>query len=180
MKSPQLYSVLNFKTEELFANDGYVLLDDEQLEQHKKMQQDNLLFRQIRLITNDFDRFNKYIIFVECHGIKQNNSTERADKLREILKNGFYVNQRKFVISESSGSMTRNAILSFVDYKIKDKLDEVIKMGNYVDQVVVSKYRAYRGLMLSSCLIMERNIPKIIVVPERDNIIPDVKIRYLA
>lgn len=180
MKSPQLYSVLNFKTEELFANDGYVLLDDEQLEQHKKMQQDNLLFRQIRLITNDFDRFNKYIIFVECHGIKQNNSTERADKLREILKNGFYVNQRKFVISESSGSMTRNAILSFVDHKIKDKLDEVIKMGNYVDQVVVSKYRAYRGLMLSSCLIMERNIPKIIVVPERDNIIPDVKIRYLA
>lgn len=180
MKSPQLYSVLNFNTDELFMNEGYIFLDDEQLEQHKKLQQDNLLFRQTRLITNDFDKYNKYIIFVGCHGIKQSNSTEKSDKLREILKNGFYVNQRKFVICESSGSMTRNAILSFVDYKIKDKLDEVIKMGNYVEDVVVSKYRAYRGLLLSSCLIIEKNIPKIVVVKERDNIIKDVRIRYLA
>ena len=180
MKSPQLYAVLNFKIEEIFLNDGYVYLSDEEINEHKKLQQDNLLFRQIRLITNDDDKFNKYIIFVECNKVKQSNSTEKADKLREILKNGFIVNGTKFVISESSSSMTRNAILSFVDIKIKNKLDEIIKMGNYVDDTVISKYRAYRGLMLSSCFILENYLPKIIVVKEFNNLIKNVRIRYLA
>ena len=76
--------------------------------------------------------------------------------------------------------MTRNAILSFIDYKIKFKIDEIIKMGNYVDDTVISKYRAYRGLMLSSCFIMENYTPKIIVTKEFDNLIKDVRIRYLA
>lgn len=180
MKSPQLYAVLNFKVDEIFLNDGYIYLSDEEINEHKKLQQDNLLFRQIRLVTGDNDRFNKYIIFVECNKVKQSNSTEKADKLREILKNGFIINGVKYVICESSSSMTRNAILSFIDYKIKFKIDEIIKMGNYVDDTVISKYRAYRGLMLSSCFIMENYTPKIIVTKEFDHIIKDVKIRYLA
>ena len=180
MKSPQLYAVLNFKVDEIFLNDGYIYLSDEEINEHKKLQQDNLLFRQIRLVTGDNDRFNKYIIFVECNKVKQSNSTEKADKLREILKNGFIINGVKYVICESSSSMTRNAILSFIDYKIKFKIDEIIKMGNYVDDTVISKYRAYRGLMLSSCFIMENYTPKIIVTKEFDHVIKDVKIRYLA
>ena len=180
MKSPQLYAVLNFKVDEIFLNDGYIYLSDEEINEHKKLQQDNLLFRQIRLVTGDNDKFNKYIIFVECSKVKQSNSTEKADKLKEILKNGFIVNGVKYVICESSSSMTRNAILSFIDYKIKFKIDEIIKMGNYVDDTVISKYRAYRGLMLSSCFIMENYTPKIIVTKEYDNIIKDVRIRYLA
>ena len=180
MKSPQLYAVLNFKVDEIFLNDGYIYLSDEEIDEHKKLQQDNLLFRQIRLVTGDNDKFNKYIIFVECNKVKQSNSTEKADKLREILKNGFIINGVKYVICESSSSMTRNAILSFIDYKIKFKIDEIIKMGNYVDDTVISKYRAYRGLMLSSCFIMENYTPKIIVTKEFDHVIKDVKIRYLA
>ena len=180
MKSPQLYAVLNFKIDEIFLNDGYIYLSDEEIEEHKKLQQDNLLFRQIRKVSNDFDKFNKYIVFVECNRVKQSNSTEKADKLREILKDGFIINGTKFIICESSSSMTRNAILSFIDYKIKNKIDEIIKMGNYVEETVINKYRAYRGLMLSSCFIMEGYTPKIIVTKEYDNIIKDVKIRYLA
>lgn len=180
MKSPTLYSVLNFKIDELFLSDNYIYLDDQELEQHKKLQQDNLLFRQIRKVTGDEGKFNKYIIFVECDRVKQTNSTEKADKLREILKDGFFVNGTKFVISESSSSMTRNAILSFIDFKIKYKIDEIIKMGNYVNETVISKYRAYRGLMLSSCFILENYTPKIIVTKEFTNVIKDVKIRYLA
>lgn len=180
MKSPQLYAVLNFKVDEIFLSDGYIYLSDEEINEHKKLQQDNLLFRQIRLVTGDNDKFNKYIIFVECSKVKQSNSTEKADKLKEILKNGFIINGVKYVICESSSSMTRNAILSFIDYKIKFKIDEIIKMGNYVDDTVISKYRAYRGLMLSSCFIMENYTPKIIVTKEYDNLIKDVRIRYLA
>ena len=180
MKSPQLYAVLNFKIDEIFLSDGYIYLSDDEINEHKKLQQDNLLFRQIRLVTGDNDKFNKYIIFVECSKVKQSNSTEKADKLKEILKNGFIINGVKYVICESSSSMTRNAILSFIDYKIKFKIDEIIKMGNYVDDTVISKYRAYRGLMLSSCFIMENYTPKIIVTKEFDNLIKDVRIRYLA
>lgn len=180
MKSPKLYAVLNFKVEELFLNDGYLFLDREQIEEHKKLQQDNLLFRQIRLISGDNGKFNEYLVFVECDRVKQSNSTERADKLREIINNGFYINQKKFVICESSSSMTRNAILSFIDNRIKDKIDEVIKMGNFVEETVVNKYRAYRGLMLSSCFVLERYTPKIIVTAEAERVIKGISIRYLT
>lgn len=180
MKSPKLYAVLNFQIDEIFLNDGYIYLSEQEIEEHKKLQQDNLLFRQIRLVNNDFEKFNKYIVFVECNKVKQTGSTEKTDKLKEILKNGFIVNGTRFVICESSSSMTRNAILSFIDFRIRNKINEIIKMGNYVEETVVSKYRAYRGLMLSSCFILENYTPKIIVVKEADNIIKDVRIRYLA
>lgn len=179
MKSPELYAVLNFKIEEIFLSNGYVFLDDEEIEQHKKLQQDNMLFRQIRLITGDNGKFNRHIIFVECSTVKQNNKTEKLDKLKDIIHNGLIINGTKFVICESSSSMTRTGILSFIDYKIRDKVNEVIKMGNYVDSTVISKYRAYRGLMLSSCFMLEDYLPKIIVVDEYIFTQKDVNIRCL-
>lgn len=179
MRSPKLYAVLNFKIDEILLNDGYLFLDDEQIEEHKKLQQDNMLFRQIRLVTNDNDKFNKYIIFVECNKVKQNNE-EKLEKLKEIIHDGLTINQKRYVICESSSSMTRTGVLSFIDIKIQDKINEIIKMGNYVDTTVISKYRAYRGLMLSSCFMLEDYVPKIIVVDEFENIIKDVKIRCLV
>ena len=80
MKSPKLYAVLNFQIDEIFLNDGYIYLSEQEIEEHKKLQQDNLLFRQIRLVNNDFEKFNKYIVFVECNKVKQTGSTEKADK----------------------------------------------------------------------------------------------------
>lgn len=180
MKSPQLYAVLNLQINEILLNDGYIFLDDEQIEQHKKLQQDNMLFRQIRLITGEDKKFNRYIVFVECNKVKQAGSTEKLDKLKDIIHNGLIINQTKYVICESSSSMTRTGILSFIDIKIRDKINEVIKMGNFVDTTVINKYRAYRGLMLSSCFMLEDYLPKIIVVDEYENIINNVNIRCLV
>lgn len=179
MKSPELYAVLNFKVEEIFLSGGYLFLDDDEIEQHKKLQQDNMLFRQIRLITADSAKFNKYIIFVECATIKEGGNKEKLDNLKDIIHNGLIINGTKFVICESSSSMTRTGVLSFIDLKIRDRVNEVIKMGNFVDDVVISKYRAYRGLMLSSCFMLEGYVPKIVVVGEFKRILKDVNIRCL-
>jgi hypothetical protein len=80
------------------------------MKKYEIKQQDNMLFRQIRLITNDYSDYNKYIIFVNCKGYKK-----YENELRKMLKTGFYINGTHFMPSEKSASMSRNSIMGFVD-----------------------------------------------------------------
>lgn len=137
-------------------------------------QQDSLLFRQIRLITGDTGDFQKYLTFVNCKGGKS-----YEDKLSKLVKNGYTFKSTSFVMSERSASMTRNAILSFVDSSIERELDKRVTMDIKLDKTVLSKYYAYRGLMLSSCHCLEGYFPKIIIVPDYYRIIPDQHIKYV-
>lgn len=136
-------------------------------------QQDNMLFRQIRLITGDFNKTNKYIVFVNCKGGKNH-----ADALSEIVRNGFYLGNTHYVMSERSASMVRTSILSFVDESISDELYRRVTMDIKIEKTVLSKWYAYRGLMLSSCHCLEDWVPRIIIVPDCYRVIPRQKIRY--
>lgn len=137
-------------------------------------QQDNMLFRQIRLITGDFNKTNKYIVFVNCKGGKNH-----ADALSEIVRNGFYLGNTHYVMSERSASMVRTSILSFVDESISDELYRRVTMDIEIEKTVLSKWYAYRGLMLSSCHCLEDWIPRIIIVPDYYRVIPNQTIKYV-
>lgn len=137
-------------------------------------QQDNMLFRQVRLITHNSENFNPFVIFVDCKSGKS-----REDSLSELVMNGFYINNVHYVLSERSASMTRNFILSFVDERIEKELNERITMGIQIGKTVLSKYYAYRGLMFSSCHCLENWFPKIIIVPDYFATIPNQKIKYV-
>ena len=146
--------------------------DDEERQYHIN-QQDNMLFRQIRAITKDKSKFNKYIVFVDCKGGKS-----YQDELKELVIHGFDVGDQHFEYSERSASMVRTSILSFVDSSIAKTLDEIVTMGITFEKTVLSKYYAYRGLMLSSCHCLEDWRPKIIVVPDYYKVIPQQRIKY--
>lgn len=135
-----------------------------------------MLFRHIRNITGDKDKFQKYVVFVNATG-----GQSRKDEMRKLVFEGFYVNGIKYVISERSASMVRQGMLSFVDESISEELNKRVSMDLDFSKkpVTISKYEAYRGLCLSSCHCLENWYPKIIVVPDYETIIPNQTIKYV-
>lgn len=174
MYSPPLYTVRKFALKFIIDNEFDIRLSPDDEKQYYINQQDNMLFRQIRLITENTDKFNKYVVFVDCKGGKSYES-----ELRSIVINGFNIGNSHFVFGERSASMVRTSILSFVDEGIYKELNEKVTMGIEFDTTVLSKYYAYRGLMLSSCHCIENWIPKIVVVPDCYRIIPNQRIKYV-
>ena len=158
----------------LLENNFEINISDDEMEKFNVKQQDNQLFRQIRIITGDNSDYNKYITFVDCKGGKI-----YEDELSRLILRGYKLKSQDFVISERSASMVRTSILSFVDKSIAEQLDEIVSMGIKVSKTVLSKLYAYRGLMLSSCHCLENWYPKIIIVPDYYREIPNQHIKYV-
>ena len=170
MFSPPLYGVYKFSFLELVEENFHMKGD---LERFEIKQQDNQLFRQIRIITGDKSKFNKFCVFVSCKGVGK-----YPEDFDRMVLEGFYVGERRFVLSERSASMTRQGILSFVDESIHDELTEAVCLGVKVEKTVLSKYMAYRGLMFSSCHCIEDWIPPMIIIPDRMGTVKQQKIKY--
>ena len=171
MFAPKLYTVYKIPLGDI-VEANYNIGENSDLNKYKIRQQDGGLLRQIRLITNTDDFFNPYIIFV-------NIDKKNKDTIRKIVINGFTINGRRFVISERSASMTRNGILSFVDEEIEPELNRRITMDVNLGKTVISKWYAYRGLLLSACHNLEGYFPKMIVVPDYMRVIPEQRIKYV-
>lgn len=175
MFSPQLYTVYKFRFSDLRKNDLSMPSSKEELEIYKVSQQDNMLFRQIRLITHSNSKHNKYVVFVDAHGYNSN-----PEMFRNLILNGLNIGDRHFEFSERSPSMTRNCMLSFVDASIVDELNKRISMDIKIDKTVLAKYVGYRGLMFSSCHCFDNWFPKVIVVNDYYTTIKDQDIKYVV
>ena len=132
-----------------------------------------MLFRQIRLITGDTSKRNDYIVFVNCKTGKNH-----QDVMDHLVRYGFTVGDRHYVYGERSASMVRTSILSFVDATISEELTRRVTMDVQIDKTVLSKWYAYRGLMLSSCHCLEDWEPRIIIMPDYYKTISNQTIRY--
>lgn len=172
MFSPPLYRVRKIPMKYLLQREFNV--EDSELDQFKILQSDSPLLRQIRLITGKKDKYNPYIVFVDCPG-----GATYKEALARLLTEGCYIGGDHYVMSERSASMTRNSIFSLVKADIADELTKRITMDIEFEKTVLSKYYAYRGLMLSSCHCIENYLPKIIVVPDLEIIIPQQNIKYV-
>lgn len=174
MFAPKLYTVRKFLFSFIIENDFDIKLTWEEERKYHINQQDNMLFRQIRLITGKTQKLNPYVIFVDCAGAKN-----KKDELRRITLEGFKLNGRRYVASERSASMVRTSILSFVDITLVDEIELRVKMDIDIGKTVLSKWYAYRGLMLSSCHNIEDWYPKMIVIPDYKKTIPEQHIKYV-
>lgn len=172
MFSPPLYRVRKIPMKYLIQQNFNV--EDSELEQFKILQSDSPLLRQIRLITGEAEKYNPYIVFIDCPSGKN-----YKDALAELVIKGCYISGAHYVVSERSASMTRNSILSMVRADVEVELSKRITMDIQFEKTVLSKYYAYRGLMLSSCHCVEDYLPKIIVVPDLDVVIPEQHIKYV-
>lgn len=176
MYSPPLYTVLKFPFSFIVNNNYNIKLTDEDFIKFQVAQGDNMMFRLIRKISDDNDKFQRFVIFVDATG-----GQSKQTAMKKLLEHGFKVNKRKYVLSERSASMVRQNMLSFVESHIEPALNKHISMDLDFSgaPVTISKLLAYRGLCLSTCHCIEDWIPKMIVVNDYKATIPNQTIKYV-
>lgn len=135
---------------------------------------DCMLFRLIRNICGK-KNYIEQIVFLDCNGARS-----KTEEIENAVVNGIKINGKRFVITERSASMSRNAILGFISEDIAEEIDKAITMDIKIEKTVLSKYCAYRGLMFSSCHCIENYLPKIIVVPDYEKTLENQMIKYLV
>ena len=174
MFAPPLYVVRKFPLSFIISNNFNIQLDPDEEKRFQVKQGDNMLFRQVRLITYETDKFNRFVVFVNCVG-----GQNKKKEMTRLIHHGFKVGKQEFVVSERSASMVRQGILSFVDRRIARELDKRITMGITFDKCVISKFSGYRGLCFSSCHCIEGWVPNIVVIPDCFLTIKDQHIKYV-
>lgn len=174
MFAPPLYVVRKFPLSFIISNNFNIQLDPDEEKRFQVKQGDNMLFRQVRLITYETDKFNRFVVFVNCVG-----GQNKKKEMTRLIHHGFKVGKQEFVVSERSASMVRQGILSFVDRRIAKELDKRITMGITFDKVVISKLAGYRGLCFSSCHCIEGWVPNVVIVPDCFLTIKEQHIKYV-
>lgn len=117
-----------------------------------------------RQYKEDDENFIPELIYLEVN----DNSEKTQEKLKDIDLNGFTINGIKYKRLGKSPAMARTGRIAFVDETLKEQLEELMMLGKHVDEAVISKYEAYRGLSFSTCLFSE-------VVPKNVCIINEYK-----
>lgn len=199
MNSPELYNIhklelTNFiefeKVKEEYHNKKGVIkkrdksihrlknkikLSEDEYETYKIKQQYNHLFR---IIRNNKEIKNNYIddvVFVDC-----SNNKNYQKELDGILRYGITINGVEFKYWGKSASMSRAGILGFVSTEMYNIVETYAMMEIKFDKTVLSKFEAYKCLLLSSCFCIEKEeLPYMIVVDDYEAVVKDVKIKYV-
>lgn len=194
MKSPELYSLLklklqNFiiseketikdtsgkkKTKNKYMLNNDITLNNKELKEYTIKQQYNHLFRILKNKLRIKNNYIKDVLFIDC---KNNKNYQK--QLDEILKKGVIVNNTKYKYWGKSASMSRSGILGFVSEEMYDIIEEYAMMEIKFDKTILSKFEAYKCLLLSSCFCVEEELPYMIVVDDYETVVKDVDIRYV-
>ena len=175
MQAPVSYIVRSYGLKEIVASNFCVDITPQEERRYYIKQADCQYFRLIRNITGVNSKYNPHVVFVDidCH-------TDLEDIITKLVMDGIRIRGARYVLGERSASMVRQGTLSFVDEAIAPELERRISMGLDIGKTVLSKWQAYRGLVLSSCHCIEDYIPKMIVVPDYDTVIPNQHVRFLC
>ena len=128
MFAPKLYTVHKFQFLDLVKLGMKVNGD---LKFYEIKQQDNMLFRQIRII-NKSDSVEGYVFFVDGAGAQS-----KLEAFTDMMRSGIVINGKHYTMSVRSASMTRQGILSFIRDDIYDTLDEIIMLGVSLKETVL-------------------------------------------
>ena len=175
IQAPKQYIVRSIDLRTIVNADFNLNISPEEEKKYFVKQADSQYLRQIRLITGVSSKYNPYIIFVDINYHK-----DLALTLSRLTLEGIKIRGRRFVLGERSASMVRQGVLSMVDASIAAELEERVTMGLQIDKTVLSKWYAYRGLALSSAHCVEDYVPKMIVVPDYNIVIPNQRIKHLT
>ena len=175
MNNP-LQTLLKIDMKEIKISDdkNEISLDKKEYNEHLLNQQHSLLLRQIKLITKKEDNLIKEFILVDCSIGKK-----KDKELENLLRNGFYLNNIKYVLFGKSSSQAKEGIICFVEESISEELNKRITLDiDLSGKMVISKIEAYLKLTMSGCDFLSF-IPNIVVVDDYETLIKDQKIKYV-
>lgn len=186
MKSPELYTILkldmsNFihfeKDEEGNSQHSFkkdAILTQMEIKHLEIKQQFNHLFRIIKNHKKIIDNKIDDVIFIDCKRHKS-----YPDELDGILRQGVTINNKAYKYWGKSASMSRNGILGLVSMELYDVVETHAMMEIQFEKTVLSKFEAYKCLLLSSCFCIEEELPYMIVVDDYNTVVKNVNIKYV-
>ncbi len=65
-----------------------------------------------------------------------------------------------------SASMTRTQKTLLIREDLKDQINEYTSLGRKPDKTIISKFETAKGLLLSSAMLLEECMPKIVIIPD--------------
>lgn len=173
MNKIKMFELPKIKIQQIIKSNFNLTLSLEEESEYLIRQQDTPLFRQLGLIRGyETEKINE-LVFVEAKHNKK-----RTEQLKKLLKEGFIYNNKRYIRFGKSSSQAKDGITVFIDEDIYDQMMERSQLGVNIDKCVISKYESYRNLILSSCQIIEEDLPYIIIIDEYEKVIPHQYIRY--
>jgi len=99
--------------------------------------------------------------------------------LKQVLSEGFIYKGKTYKRFGKSSSMARNSSIAFISEDIYDKLFDITTMGIDLSKpMVLSKFEAYRGLLFSSSIAVQKELPYIVLIEDFEKYIPNQQIKY--
>lgn len=144
---------------------------------------DSLFLDQIGRIDGDLfkaDKTHMTIRVPQVILVEARKNPKKDASIRRLIKEGFAFNGERFVRYGKSASQAKAGITLFVSERIYDELFDASTLGILPEDCVISKYEAQRCLTLSSCTIIQNQLPYIVIVDEYTKTIPGQYIRYVA
>ncbi|MGD7047067.1 hypothetical protein FZC83_02285 [Rossellomorea marisflavi] len=167
------YKLIKITIQQLIKSNFDLSMSENEAKDYLIQQNDTPLFRQLSLIRGCDSKIINELIYVEAKHNKK-----RLPDLKKMLKFGFIYNNKKYVRFGKSSSQAKDGITVFIEDSIHANMLERSQLGVPVDQCVISKYESYRSLILSSCQIVDEDIPYIVIMDEYEKTIPNQHVRY--
>lgn len=173
MNKIKMFELPKIKIQQIIKSDYNFSITEEDEKQYIIQQQDTPLFRQLSLIRGKETKRIDELVFVEAKHNKK-----RRPLLEKLLKEGFYYNGKLFVRYGKSSSQAKDGVTVFIDNDVYEEMMERSQLGVKVEKCVISKYESYRNLILSSCQMVDEELPYIVIVDEYSKMIHDQHVRY--
>lgn len=172
----KFYTLIKLPIQEIIAQDSNVTLDrDTEIERNYLIKQsDSLLFDQIeRLRGRPSSHISEIILMAAGKNPKQ------EEKLRHILTHGFTYNGKHYRRFGKSASQGKAGITAFIWEEMYSTLYQISQMDIPVDNCVISKYEAQRCLIFSSCTLVKKYMPRIVIIGEYQKTLFHQLIKYV-
>lgn len=133
------------------------------------------LIQQIQRITKKKSIFLREIVQLEAKHNKK-----KVKEYTKILSEGFIYNGIKYVRFGKSAAQSKQGITVFVAENLYDELMKVsmLDIDVFGKKICVPKYEAQRCLIFSTCVLLNIQMPNIVIVDEYTKIIPNQNVRY--
>ena len=114
----------------------------------------------------DNNRFDEFII-LKASDINAKDF-ESINRYRRIMNEGLWYNEIEYIREGAikSASMTRTQKTLLIRKDLKDKITKYTSLDKEPKKTIISKMETAKGLLLSSAMLLENCMPKIVIIPD--------------
>lgn len=170
----KMFGITKIKIQQIIKSNFNVIMDDTEINEHIIKQQDTPLFRQLTMIRGEESGHIDELIFVEAKHNKK-----RKPLLTKLLREGFKFNGYLYKRFGKSSSQAKDGITIFIKENFYDEMMRRSQLDVEIKECVVSKYESYRCLILSSCIMVDEELPRIVIIDEYEKLLEDQYVRYV-